>query len=172
MGAPIEEFRGHTAAINSISITFSSDGRHVASTSDDSTVQVWDVADKRSISQRVLEEPQHPREVSIFPDGLSLMVQDSSDQPMQLRFPTLETITDPPPSPIIPFSGAPSSPDIYLDQNCLCTKRQDTMLRVCWLPDYFEPTTSVVQHGDRVCIGGKEGRIAFIDLDGLTIPNL
>jgi WD40 repeat protein len=170
MGAPVQEFKGHTAAINSV--TFSPDGRHVASTSDDFTVQVWDVADKCSIVHRVLEEPQHPREVSISPDGLSLMVQCSSGDPTHLCFPSLEPITDPSPLSTILSSATPSSPCVYLDQNCLCIRRQDTILGVCWLPDYFEPTTSVVQHGNQVCIGGKEGMIAFIDLDGLAIPDL
>jgi hypothetical protein len=44
---------------------------------------------------------------------------------------------------------------------------------VCWLPDYFEPTTPVAPHDNHICIGGKkEGMIAFIDLNEFAIPEL
>ena len=51
-------------------------------------------------------------------------------------------------------------------------KRNNVTLRICWLPDYFEPTTPVAQHGNHICVGGRDGEIAFIDLKGLRIRDL
>jgi WD40 repeat protein len=169
-GAPFQELRGHTTTVTSI--TFSPNGHHLASTSDedDYTIQVWDVADGRSIVQRKLKGQNHPREVSFSPDGSMLMLQHSHGE-SHLHFPSLETITRRTPLSSVPFRSAPSS-FIYIDQNSICIKRQDRTLRICWLPDYFKPTTPVVQHGDHVCIGGEEGMIAFINLGEFTIPDI
>jgi hypothetical protein len=54
---------------------------------------------------------------------------------------------------------------LNLSENCLYIDREDAMGRICRLPDHFEATTPVARH---VCIGGKEGMIAFIKLGELV----
>src|SRR5260370_31984296 len=83
---------------------------------------------------------------------------------------TLDEI--PPPvlgsSPSLP--PAPRFP-ITLDQSSLCAKCGDVTMHVCWFPDRFNASTPVMQHGSDVCIGGEEGEIAFINLEGFQLPD-
>ena len=165
-------FRGvpkHTDAVDFI--MFSPDGSHLVSTSKDCTVQVWDVGNGRSVVQRMLNIARYPHNVSFSHDGTMLSFQSQYLQTtLYLHFPSLETITTPP-TPV--HAHLPQNhPSVYLDQNSLCIKRKNVTLHICWLPDSFEPTTPVAQHGNHVCVGGKEGQIAFINLKGLQIPDL
>lgn len=173
MGPPLQEFKGHTDTVTSIA--FSWDGCHLASASGDHTVQVWDAISGTSITQM---DPMHfsPCGISFALDGLMLKVEGESESRSEpcassyLHFPSLETIRDLPPS-LPPFIDPIQSP-FYLDRNSLCIRSRDVILHICWLPDYFKPTTLVAQNGNHVCIGGEEGMIAFINLDGLRMPKL
>ena len=106
--------------------------------------------------------------ISFSDDGAVLQVE-YPEEPVYLRFASLE-VTD---NPALPFSPSDSTPfPISLDENSLCVKNNSLTFHICWLPDYFVPTTPVAQHGNHVCIGGEDGMMAFIHLDGFTIPDL
>ena len=142
------------------SVSFSPDGHYLASASS-AGILVWDFAKGSPVIQKIKRLQYFilfPR-ISFSADGSVLRVEYRNGPPVQLHFPSLEMIDNPHSSPF------------YLDKNSLCIEHQGLTLRLCWLPDYFIPSTPVTQHGNRVCIGGDNGMIAFIDLDELAVPD-
>ena len=141
------------------SVSFSPDGHYIASASYEA-IHVWDFAKGSPVIQQRPEYIYYPSRISFSADGSVLRVEYANTPPVQLHFPSLERIEN------------PHSSLFYLDKNSLCVEHQGLTLRLCWLPDYFRSTTPVTQHGNRVCIGGYDEMIAFIDLDELALPDL
>ena len=155
-GVCIKQLR-HDDAVSSVA--FSPDGHYLASAGYDA-IHVWDFAKESPVIQKRLKRNLYRSNVSFSADGSVLRVEFPQGPPVQLHFPSLEMIDNPHPSPF------------YLDENSLCVKHQGLTLRLCWLPDYFHPFTPVTQHGNRVCVGGWHGMIAFVDLDQFALPDL
>jgi len=141
------------------SVSFSPDGHYIASASS-KAIHVWDFAKGSPVIQQRLEDIYYTSRISFSADGSVLRVECPNGPPVQLHFPSLERIDNPHSSPF------------YWDKNSLCIEHQGLTLRLCWLPDYFDPCTPVTQHGNRVCIGGCDGTIAFVDLDQFALPDL
>jgi len=158
-GVRIKELR-HDDAV--LSVAFSPDGHYLASALWD-RIHVWDFAKGSPVIQKRLEYSLYRSKISFSADGSVLRVEFPKEPPVTLHFPSLELIDN-------PVNPHPSP--FYLDENSLCVKHQGLTLRLCWLPDYFRPTTPVTQHGNRVCIGGYNGMIAFVDLDQFALPDL
>jgi len=157
-GVCIKELR-HKRAV--CSVAFSPDGHYLASTSRNNAIRVWDVAKGSRVIQKRLKYDLYYSNTSFSADGSVLKVEFPRGPPVQLHFPSLETIHNPRTSPF------------YLDKNSLCVKHQGLTLHLCWLPDYFKPYTPMTQHGNRVCIGGLGGgMIAFVDLGQFALPDL
>ena len=165
--APLRALKGHTGWVTSVA--FSLDGGHLVSTSRDHSVCVWEVASGNCLVHKIPNRSMLPQDTSFTTDGSILAIHYTAEYVIYLHFPSLDDVTG---SLSTSFRSTPLSSRVYLDGNSLCVKAGDIVLHACWLPDYFEPTTSVVQHGENVCVGGKEGMIAFVDLDGLGSPDL
>jgi len=162
-GACIQELR-HDARV--MSVAFSPDGHYLASTSStfasswDDAIHVWDFAKGTYVIQKRLKPNSYRPNISFSAGGSALKAEYCEGPPVQLHFPSLETIDNPHPSPF------------YLDKDSLCVKHQGPTLHLCWLPDNFIPRTPVTQHGNCFCIGGSDRMIAFIDLDELALLDL
>jgi len=165
--ASLRALKGHTEWVTSVA--FSLDGGHLVSTSRDHSVCVWEVASGNCLVHKIPNRSMHPQDTSFTTDDSILAIHYTAEYVIYLHFPSLDDVTG---SLSTSFRSAPLSSRVYLDGNSLCVKSEDIALHTCWLPDYFEPTTPVVQHGKNVCIGGKEGMIAFVDLDGFGSPNI
>ena len=165
-GVCIEELRhGHDVH----SVAFSPDGHYLASASAsasawawawDDTIHVWDFAKGSRVIQKRLNRNLYRSKISFSADGSVLRVLFPWESPVQLHFPSLEMIDNPDTSPF------------YFDENSLCVKHQGLTLCLCWLPDYFRPYTLMTLHGNRVCVGGWDGELAFIDLDQFALPDI
>ena len=172
---------GHTDSITSA--CFSSDDTHVATTSRDLTMRVWEVASGRCIknvpincettlesAEGRLEAPYH---VSYSTDGLVLRVlcsktSASSEEPVTIYFDAQKWDAIPLPSRTTTFPGTylpERTFPVILERNCLCMRRGGLLAYVCWLPDDFEPISNVLQTGRRVTIGGKGGEVVHVSFE-------
>ena len=165
-GMCIQELRHHNIYV--LSVAFSPDGHHLASTSTSTftstspndAIHVWDFTKGSLVIRKRLKPNLCRPNVSFSADSSVLRVEPPGQSPVQLHFPSLEMIDNPPTSPF------------YLDKNSLCVKHQGLTLRLCWLPDYFRPGISMTQHGNHIYIGGYDGMFAFVDLDQFALPDL
>jgi hypothetical protein len=66
-----QTLKGHTALVNSV--TFSHDGRRLASGSDDYTVRIWDA--ETAVLQQTLEIGTFLEALSFSPDGYNLITE-------------------------------------------------------------------------------------------------
>ena len=161
-GGEVGARRGHSRTI--YSVAHSSDGRHLASTSEDKTVRIWTVKTGTDTQTRVWPHSAGAvwEQVSFSSDSSSLIL-GSGYETLHLDVATLDEISTP--AFISPLhSPAPQPFCLFLDGNSLCAKQGAVTLRICWLPDYFKPSTAIVQHGGCVSIGGEGGELAVISL--------
>ena len=145
------------------SVAFSPGGVFLASISgikQASALNVWDLAEGTRVFWKPLSQDLFGGTISFSADGSVLRVERPLGPPVQLFFSGFERI------------GNPHSSEFYLDRNSLCVKHHSLTLRLCWLPDNFHPSIPIAQHGNRVCVRGGSGKIAFIDFDELALPDL
>lgn len=158
---PVLEFRGHTEGIRSLK--FSDDGRHLASTSDDGFLRLWDCVSGGS----VLAVPCDGGVLSFTADGLRLGVGVSDAKLSTVRWvapPVLHRFR-----PLHPPEG-PQLVSMHPDGNSVFCLTAEGVAR-CAVPSGV-PLESFRGHGARsvlpepgghngVVIGGRSGLIRF-----------
>src|SRR5258705_4824719 len=180
--------RGHTDWITCV--CFSPDNLNIVSASRDLSIRVWNIAsgqctkkidltDIGSLKSRS-SDLWAPYNVSYSRDGLVLRVRgwNNSEDPEGPYAIYLDSGTWTEIPTLRPDTAFASmyEPDpaflIVLDQNCLCTPREDGLAYICWLPDDFEPISEVMQIGKRVSVGGKGGEIVYVNFDEFNVDAL
>lgn len=148
---PVLEFRGHTEAIRALK--FSDDGRHLASTSEDGSLRLWDCM----TGAAVVAAPYDGAVVSFAPDGCRMGVGHAGGKLSVLHVE---------PSPILrryrPLHP-PESPQMvafHPDGNSLFCMVEGGAMR-CSVPDGM-PLSFFAVHGARDFVhdsGGQEGLV-------------
>ncbi|KAF8319815.1 WD40-repeat-containing domain protein [Cantharellus anzutake] len=142
-------------------------GIHDAYSLNDRHLCIWDATTKNQILDLPLPPlpyrfDGHPWDHISFQSDSSILLK--SKHYSAIFDITEKTLTAPSPSQAESPSSAPT---VVLDssENSLYVKREGGSLRLCFLPDYFEATTPVVQNESYVCIGGKSGEVVCVELD-------
>ncbi|KAF8325406.1 quinon protein alcohol dehydrogenase-like superfamily [Cantharellus anzutake] len=157
---------GHAGLVRSVS--FSPDGRHLASVSSDEKVRLWNIGTGTCLGGQWFP---NPTSVSFSNDGACLAVH--SDVGTQyVHSLALTTMTASEAHQHCPSNTAALGGRYTLQHRSLCVKHQDATLHICWLPDFFEASTTVNYDKDKVWIGGQGGEIIFVDLSEFKLPTV
>jgi len=130
-------------------------------------VRIWDLESGECVRERPgFEETGTP---TFSEDGRLLLLR-THEMVQFLHADTLEDAT--PPQRWQPAFSVPPSPfPVFLGKDSLYLKQKEARVHFCWLTDPLDIRYQVEQSGNIICVVGHRGKLAFVDVAKLQLPD-